>query len=255
MVTEIEKTLTLSKRGRRMAFERDISSKIGIHRSIPPMMQVPSAFLRPNLISIWYLASDAIFRGRSLCVQQTLLYWSVMIWAPRRAGETLWVWETVVSRELASYDFFLVERSPAAHVMICGQYQESPYALRMFSVQVLLRPHPSAAWQLPEPSIWLSCTSNTFHGGSWPHPPNPVVSIRQGSSASAETSPSGNLAFWRLCPSPSRVHHLQSACPALYLLHCLPYHPHPPDCQNLHDPSDCLRSHSASPEMFIGAFW
>jgi hypothetical protein len=47
--------------------------------------------------------------------------------------------------------------------------------------------------------------------------------------------------LWRLYPSPSQVHHLHSACQALYLLHhhsCLPNHAHH---LSLHDHLASLR--------------
>ena len=56
-----------------------------------------------------------------------------------------------------------------------------------------------------------------------------------------QSSPCGAVLLWRLCPSPSQVCHLRSACQALYLLHHRPHLPHPPHLQNLQDCSDCLR--------------
>jgi len=104
--------------------------------------------------------------------------------------------------------------------------------------EVLLQLDPFGTYRQMEPSIQSLRTSYHLRKSSRPRPRIPVVSIRQGSSASAKTSPCGIAPFWRLCPSPSRVCHLLSPCLALNLCH-LPHLPHPPHHRNLNDRSDC----------------
>jgi len=87
----------------------------------------------------------------------------------------------------------------------------------MMSVQVGLYHHSFAVQRLPEPWNWMCHISHCFHGSSQLCPPILVVSIGQASSASAGTSPFAAVPFWRLCPSPSRVGHLRSTCPAVRL--------------------------------------
>jgi len=60
-----------------------------------------------------------------------------------------------------------------------------------------------------EPSIRQSHPSYLSHGCSQPRSPIPVVSIRQGLSATAKMAPCSALHVWRLCSSPSRVCYLQ----------------------------------------------
>jgi len=146
----------------------------------------------------------------------------------------------MVSLSLFSYGYCLVEKYIAALAIFPGWYQESLIALQMLSAKVPLQHDPFATWWLLEHWIQMFRTSYLFRGSSRPHPPIPVLSICQASSASTKTSPCGVVPIWRLCPSPSRVRHLHSACPALYhrlLLHL----PHPPHRRNLQDRSDCLR--------------
>jgi len=102
-------------------------------------------------------------------------------------------------------------------------------------------------------SIQMPSTSYLLHVSSRLRPPIPVVPIHQASSASAETSPSAIVPWWRFCPSPSRVCHLRSACPAVSLLH--PHLSHPPQCRNLQDRSDCLWLPSSSPPTSVQALW
>jgi len=121
----------------------------------------------------------------------------------------------------------------------------------MLSVEVPERHHLFAAEQLPELSIRMCRTSYLVHGSCPLHPPIPVESVRRASSASAETSPCAAVPFWWLCPSPSRVRHLGSACPAQSLHH--PHLPHPPHRWNLQDHSDRLRWQPASPQTSFRA--
>jgi len=58
------------------------------------------------------------------------------------------------------------------------------------------RHHMFAAKRLLEPSIRMCRASYLIHRSSLLHPPIPVESIRQGSSASAETSPCTAVLFW-----------------------------------------------------------
>jgi len=89
----------------------------------------------------------------------------------------------------------------------------------------------------------------------WPRPPIPVGSVRHKSSASAETSPCGAEPFWWLCPSPSKVSHLRSACPGLDLLHHRLHPSHLPHRQNLQHRSDRLRQDSSYPHLLFWAYW
>jgi len=188
---------------------------------------------------------EAIGRGKRLLVQQSLLVQlashSTMLTnrAPQLVYRLVCSILTAASLNLAWYDYFLVEKSLAAFAMFRGRCQQSPQALQMLSVEVPEGHHSFQAERLPEPSFQICCTSHLVHGSSRLHPPIPVESIRRVSSASAETSPCTAVPFWRLCPSPSQVRHLRSACPAqsLHRTHL----PHPPHYQNLQDHSDCLR--------------
>jgi len=109
----------------------------------------------------------------------------------------------------------------------------------MLAVRVPQCHHQFVVEQWPEPSIRMCRTSYQFHQSIWMHPSIPVVSIRQASGASAETPRCTAVLFRWLCPSPSRIDHLRSACPALALNHR--NLAHPPHGRNLHDHSDCLR--------------
>jgi len=146
-----------------------------------------------------------------------------------------------VSLNPASFDYFPFETSLAAFEIFQGQYQEPAQALQMLSVMVWLLSCLSGASQLPESSIQLSCTSYLSHGSSQLRPPILVASVSQASSAFAESSPCGAVLLRRLCPSPSQVHYLRSACQSLYLPHHHPRLPHPPHLRNMQDRSNCPR--------------
>jgi len=149
------------------------------------------------------------------------------------AAETLWVCETVISRYQASDDDFLLEKSLVVFATFQGQYQESPEALQMLSLQVGLRPCQFVAYCLLVLSIRQPYTSGLSLGCSRLRRPIPVASICQASSVSAENYPCIAVSFWRLFPSPSQVGHLRSACPALYLLQHLPHLPKSPSSSEL----------------------
>ena len=125
----------------------------------------------------------------------------------------------------------------------------------MLSVMVWLLSSLFGAWQLTEPSIQSSRTSDLSNGSCRMRPPIPVESVYPASSASCKHSPCGAVPCWRLCPSPSQVHHCHSACQAQYLLHHHPRLPHHPHLRNLQDRSDCLRYYSTSSRMLIQALW
>ena len=93
---------------------------------------------------------------------------------------------------------------------------------------------------MPEPSLRPFGTLYLIHRSCRQRPPITVVSIHQASSAFAEHSPWAALHFWTLCPSPSQVRHLRSACPTLDFLHPNSDLPHPSQCHMLEDRSDCL---------------
>jgi len=233
--------LTHSKIGTQIAFCRDMRSKIQICLFIPPMTQEPSPCLCLNQISIWWSAGEAIGRGESLQVQQALHSEWVMNWALRRAQDWRYSCWTAASQNQAKFDYVLVDKSLAEFAILQGQCQDTPYALQMLSVQVGLHHHPFVVPPLLVPLNRLWHTSYLCYGSGKLRPPIQVVSIHQVSSASAETSLCANVLFWGLCPVPSRVRHLRSACPALTLHHPHPPHPpHPPHHRNMQDHSDCL---------------
>jgi len=209
--------------------------------SIPPVTQEPSPCLHPNPISILKLASDAIRWGKCSRVELASQSPSVTNRALRRAWEILCDCLPEVSLIQASLDYFPVETSLAAFGIVQGWYHEAAKALQMLSVMVWLLSSLFGASQLPEPSVLSSHTSYLSHGNGRLHPPIPVASVRQASSTSAESSACGAEPFWRLCPSPSQVDHLRTACQALYLPHHHPCLPHPPHLRNVQDRSHCLR--------------
>ena len=69
MVTEIKKKLTHSKIGIQIAFHEDKTAKLTFYLSIPRVRKEPSPILRPNPISIWWLAAEVICSGKTLLVQ------------------------------------------------------------------------------------------------------------------------------------------------------------------------------------------
>jgi hypothetical protein len=157
---------------------------------------------------------------------------------------------TVESQNLAYYKYFLVEKSHVAFVTFCGHCQDTPYALHMFFVQVPSHHDQFAVEQLPGPLILFCFTSDQFNRSSRLHAPFPVVSIRQASSASANTSSYAAVLFWWLSPSPCWVHPLRTADPALYLHH--PYFTGPANHRQWQGHWNCLRLQRSSPEM---SFW
>jgi len=123
----------------------------------------------------------------------------------------------------------------------------------MLLVQVQPHHHPFVVQWLLEPSIQMCCTSCLCHGNSQLSPPIPVVSIWKVVSAVAESSAYAVVPLCRLCPSPSRIHHIRSACPALSLHHAhLSHHPH---LRNMQDRSDCLGYPQSSPQTSFRALW
>ena len=125
-----------------------------------------------------------------------------------RAGKTECVRVSVVSANLASYGYSLVEKSLAAFAIFRGPYQESPEAHYMLSAGMTLYHLLFEVERPMEPSIQSSRTSYPSHAISQLRLPSLVASIRQASSASAENAPCDTVPFWRLCPSPTRVRHL-----------------------------------------------
>jgi len=239
LVTEIKEILTRSKIGTQFASHRDMMSKIQICLYIIPMMQGPSPCLRPDTISIWWLVGEAVCRSDSLPVQQALHSEWVMNRALQWAGGWIYSCSTVSSQNLADSDCVLVERSLAAFVIFRGECRDTPYPLKMLSVQVQLHHHPIDVYWLLVPSNWMFRTGYLVRRSSWLHHSIRVLWIRKPSSSSVETCPSTAVPFWRLCPSPSWVRHHCSACPSLSLDH--PRLPHPTHRRYFHDHSDSLR--------------
>jgi len=238
-VTEIENMLTCSKIRTKIAFHRDMTSIIQSCLCIPPLTQEPSPCLRPKPISIWWLASEVSCRGKSLQVDQASLSAKVTNRTLHRAQDEVYSCSTAASRNPASHDYVLVRKSRAVFAIFWGQCQDILSALQMLFVQVWLYHHLVTVERQPEPWIRIWRTWCVFHGTCRPHPPVPVVSIGQASSASAETSPCAAAQYWWLRPSPSRVLDFRSAGPALSLHH--PRRPHPPHGRNMQYRPDCLR--------------
>jgi hypothetical protein len=82
-----------------------------------------------------------------------------------------------------------------AFVIFPGQFQDTASAIEMLSGQVPLHPMPFADSRLPERSIWMWYTLYLVHNSSLLHPPIRVVSIHEGLSASAVTSPCADELF------------------------------------------------------------
>ena len=109
-----------------------------------------------------------------------------MNWALCLAEDPLCLCLTVAYLNLASFDYFLVEKSLAAFAICPGQCQASSWPLQLLWVQMRLHHPLFTVWRLLKPSIRLCCTSYPFHGSSQLSPPIHIVSIDQASSASAE---------------------------------------------------------------------
>ena len=160
---------------------------------------------------------------------------------PCQAKEPVSVGVTVVCPNPASFDYFMGEKSPLAFAIFPGLYQESAHAHHIMSGIVWLQSCLFGAWQPPEPAIRHSHSVYLSHRCSQLRPPIPVAWIRQASSDSANNSPCGAVLFWRVCPSPSQVHHHHSARRTLYHLDNLACDPHPAHHWKLQDSSDCHR--------------
>ena len=131
LVTDINTQLWQSKIGTRIVIQSDMLWKMILYVSIPPATRELSPFLSSYLISIWLLARLGIWRGERLQIQQASHSESVLNWVPRQVGETLCIWVTVCTCNLAWYDSFLVENSVAAVAIFQGRCHESPNADQM----------------------------------------------------------------------------------------------------------------------------
>jgi len=94
-------------------------------------------------------------------------------------------------------------------------------------------------------------SSDPIHWSSWPCLPILAVSLAQDLAASAGISRCAAVQFGILCPPPSWVCHLRSACPDLKLHQ--PHYPHPPHRLNMRDHTDCIWVQLSSPQMFLQA--
>jgi len=126
LVTETKKMLRGRKIGTQIAFRRDMTSNIHICILIPPMTRELSPCLRQNLISIWWLAVEAICRGESLRVQQASHSEWVINWAQRWVQDRIYSCSTVASQDVAKYHYFPVEKSLLAFAIFWGQCQHTP---------------------------------------------------------------------------------------------------------------------------------
>jgi len=240
--------------GTQIAFPKDRSSKLTIWLSIHAATREPSPYLSLYPISIWYCTGDASCKGKSLRVQQMLHPESALNRLPCQAKEPVWMYVTVVSQNPASFEYFLVEMSLPAFPIVLGRSQELKYSLQLLSGMVWQQSCLFGAWRPPECSIRQFHTWYLSHESNWLHPPIPVGSIRQISSADAEHSPCGAVPFYWLCPSPSQVHHHHWTSRALYLLHHLSLLLHPAHHRNLQHRSDCLRSYKIICSNIVSGF-
>jgi len=141
LVTEIKKTLTRRRIGTKIAFHRDMMSKMTICLSIPLMTQEPSPSLCLKLISISYFAGEAICRGKYLQVPQVSHSAYMINQALQQVHDQLYMCPTVVSHNSTEYDYLLVKKSLALIAIFREQYQDTPLALEMLWVQVKLHHH------------------------------------------------------------------------------------------------------------------
>jgi len=130
---------------------------------------------------------ETIYSGKSFPVSQASLSYAITNRVLCQARVMLFIWVTVVSRNLASYDYFSVERSHVACAIFWGRYRKSLYTHQMWLVQVWLQAFMFPAQRLPEPSKQQFRTSYLAHGCVWLRPSIPVVWICQALSACATT--------------------------------------------------------------------
>jgi len=194
-------------------------------------------------------------KGYSLRHPHAFISESLMTQALGRVARTKCHRVSMVSTIQASFDYSPVEKSLEAFAIFRGRYQVSPLAHQMLSAQNWLHCLPSAIERPPELWIRSSRTSFLSHRRSGPRLPSLLAPIREAFLASAENAPCDPLLVWRLCPSPSQVHHICQARPAKEVLHYHPRLPHPPHRRILHDPSDHLRSRWTSPQITFQAWW
>jgi len=74
LVTKTQKKLTESKIGRQIAFHRDMTSKMSICVSIPPLAEEPSPCLRPNPICLCWFPEEVKCSGKSIWAQQATFW-------------------------------------------------------------------------------------------------------------------------------------------------------------------------------------
>jgi len=138
LITEIKKLLTRSKIDTPITSQTEIPLNISISSSILLAMLLASLFPHPNGISIWWLAREAICIGHSLWVQQALISSLVTYWARHWVNQSWCICFALASRNLPSYDYFLVETSLAVFAIFRGWYQVTPYVMQLLLVQVRL---------------------------------------------------------------------------------------------------------------------
>ena len=112
-----------------------------------------------------------------------------------RPGGTECVRVSARSANLASYDYFLVEKPLAAFAILLGRFQESPYAHQLLTALMTLHHWPFEVERQPEPSIRSSSTSYASHGRSRPRLPNLVTTLHHGSSGFANNAPCDTVLF------------------------------------------------------------
>lgn len=120
LVTEIKQKLPCRKRGTRIAFTRDTSSKMAMCLFRPAGTHELSQFPHPNRISTQSLAMNALSRCKTLRFQQPLLSYWVTNQVPRQSGERQCVCLDMVSQNRNSSDYILVEGSCAAFEIFRG---------------------------------------------------------------------------------------------------------------------------------------
>lgn len=102
-----------------------MQSKIAVCQSNPAVTNKLSLFLYHDAISILSVYTMGICTGKSLLVEQALYFQSVTYWILRWARETLCIDITVVSQNLTSYNYCLVEKTLVTFVIFQYPYQES----------------------------------------------------------------------------------------------------------------------------------
>jgi len=193
LVTEIKKSLSCSKIVTGITFPIELTSKVTICLSIPPVTLKLSTSLCPNLICVLSSALETIWCGKCLWFKQASFSYLVPNWALCRVNDTINVYLYVTSLNQATYDRILVKMSVAAFAIFPVKYPNTLLALQMLSERAQLLLFLLADYQQLASSIRLSHMLNFFDRNSWLCTLTPAVSIRQASSTSVYNSASAGV--------------------------------------------------------------